>query len=75
MKTNGNLNVLAGVTNQRIVYGEEKGEDLGVSKLSYMWLIPKDAKKPIDGRMKVKTNRRTIMEFNEKQQQPELGKI
>ena len=24
----------------------------GVSKLGYMWLIPKDAEKPIDGRTK-----------------------
>lgn len=24
----------------------------GVSKLGYMWLIPKNAKKPIDGRTK-----------------------
>ena len=24
----------------------------GVSKFSYMWLIPKDAKKPVDGRRK-----------------------
>lgn len=24
----------------------------GVSKIGYMWLIPKDAKKPIDGRTK-----------------------
>ena len=24
----------------------------GVSKLGYMWLIPKDAEKPVDGRLK-----------------------
>ena len=25
----------------------------GVSKLGYMWLIPKDAEKPVDGRLKI----------------------
>lgn len=28
----------------------------GVSKLGYMWLIPKDAEKPVDGRIKNPTN-------------------
>ncbi|RMD00780.1 DNA-binding protein [Clostridium autoethanogenum] len=30
----------------------EENRILGVSKLGYMWLIPKDAEKPIDGRTK-----------------------
>ena len=37
-------------------------------------MIPKDAEKPVDGRMKQGTNRRRIMEFNEKLQQLRTGK-
>ena len=46
----------------------------GVVRFSLIWLIPKDAKKPEDGRMKAKTNRRTTMEFNENYSALGLGK-
>ena len=37
-------------------------------------MIPKDAEKPVDGRMKTRNKQRRIMEFNEKLQQLRTGK-
>ena len=36
----------------------------GVSKIGYMWLIPKDAEKPTDGRLKIKKQRGNKNENN-----------
>lgn len=43
-----------GISERRVQKLCEENRIPGVSKLSYMWLIPEGAKKPIDGRMKVK---------------------
>ena len=41
-----------GISERRVQKLCEKNRIPGVSKFSYMWLIPKDAKKPVDGRRK-----------------------
>lgn len=43
-----------GISERRVQKLCEENRISGVSKLSYMWLIPKDAKKPVDGRKKRK---------------------
>ncbi|WP_246597695.1 helix-turn-helix domain-containing protein [Faecalicatena faecalis] len=43
-----------GISERRVQKLCEENRIPGVSKLSYMWLIPKDAKKPVDGRRKRK---------------------
>ena len=37
----------------------------GVSKLGYMWLIPKDAEKPVDGRRKIRYEISTTLRIDE----------
>ena len=41
-----------GVSERRVQKLCEENRIPGVSKLGYMWLIPKDAEKPADGRRK-----------------------
>lgn len=41
-----------GISERRVQILCKKNRILGVSKLGYMWLIPKDAEKPVDGRTK-----------------------
>lgn len=41
-----------GISERRVQKLCEDNRILGVAKFSYMWLIPKDAEKPIDGRKK-----------------------
>ena len=41
-----------GVSERRVRKLCEENRIPGVSKLGYMWLIPKDAEKPADGRRK-----------------------
>ena len=39
-----------GISERRIQKLCEENRIPGVAKFSYMWLIPKDAEKPVDGR-------------------------
>lgn len=41
-----------GISERRVQKAGEENRIPGVSKFSYMRLIPKDAKKPVDGRRK-----------------------
>lgn len=41
-----------GISERRVQKLCEENRIPGVSKIGYMWLIPKDAEKPIDGRRK-----------------------
>ena len=41
-----------GISERRVQILCRENRIPGVSKLGYMWLIPKDAEKPIDGRTK-----------------------
>lgn len=41
-----------GISERRVQKLCEEGRIPGVAKFSRMWLIPKDAQKPIDGRIK-----------------------
>lgn len=41
-----------GISERRVQKLCEDNRIKGVAKFSYMWLIPKDAKKPVDGRRK-----------------------
>ena len=41
-----------GISERRVQILCSKNRIPGVSKLGYMWLIPKNAEKPIDGRTK-----------------------
>ena len=41
-----------GISERRVQKRCEAGRILGVSKIGYMWLIPKDAEKPVDKRLK-----------------------
>ena len=41
-----------GISERRVQVLCRENRIPGVSKLGYMWLIPKDAEKPIDGRTK-----------------------
>lgn len=40
------------ISERRIQKLCEENRIEGVAKFSYMWMIPKDAKKPVDGRKK-----------------------
>ena len=41
-----------GISERRVQKLCEDNRIKGVAKFSYMWLIPKDAEKPVDGRTK-----------------------
>ena len=41
-----------GISERRVQKLCEDNRIAGVAKFSYMWLIPKDAEKPVDGRKK-----------------------
>jgi len=41
-----------GISERRVQKLCEENRIEGVAKFSYMWLIPKDAEKPVDGRRK-----------------------
>ena len=41
-----------GISERRVQKLCEEKRIQGVSKLGFMWLIPKDAEKPVDGRTK-----------------------
>lgn len=41
-----------GISERRVQILCAQGRIPGVSKLGYMWLIPEDAKKPADGRIR-----------------------
>lgn len=45
-----------GISERRVQKLCEQKRIPGVEKFSHMWLIPKDANKPADGRRKEKTN-------------------
>jgi hypothetical protein len=46
-----------GITERRIQKLCEENRILGVVRFSRVWAIPKDAKKPIDGRLKTNKHR------------------
>lgn len=41
-----------GISERRVQKLCEENHISGVAKFSYMWMIPKDAEKPVDGRTK-----------------------
>ncbi len=41
-----------GISERRVQILCAQGRIPGVSKLGYMWLVPSDAQKPVDGRVK-----------------------
>lgn len=41
-----------GISKRRVQILYSQNRIPGVSKLRYIWLIPKDAEKPVDGRIK-----------------------
>lgn len=41
-----------GISERRVQKLCEENRIPGISKIGYMWLIPKDAEKPVDGRKK-----------------------
>ena len=43
-----------GISERRVQILCKEDRIPGVSKIGYMWLIPKDAEKPVDGRRKEK---------------------
>lgn len=45
-----------GISERRVQKLCEDNRIEGVAKFSYMWLIPKDAEKPVDGRRKEEQN-------------------
>ena len=45
-----------GISERRVQKLCEENRIPGVVRFSRMWFIPKDAKKPVDGRRKEKTN-------------------
>ena len=45
-----------GISERRVQKLCEENRIPGVSKIGYMWLIPKDAEKPKDGRLKKSNN-------------------
>ena len=45
-----------GISERRVQILCSQNRIPGASKLGYMWLIPKDAEKPVDGRIKNPTN-------------------
>jgi hypothetical protein len=53
-----------GISERRVQKLCEGNRIPGVSKLGYMWLIPKDAEKPTDGRLKSKKQRGNKNENN-----------
>ncbi len=46
-----------GISERRVQKLCEEGRITGVVKFSRMWLIPKDAEKPVDGRIKKRKER------------------
>ena len=44
-----------GISERRVQILCKEDRIPGVSKIGYMWLIPKDAEKPVDARRKVST--------------------
>ena len=46
-----------GISERRVQKLCEESRIPGISRLGNMWLIPKDAKKPIDGRFKPKQSK------------------
>ena len=53
-----------GISERRAQKLCEENRIPGVLKLGYMWLIPKDAEKPIDGRLKEWRKTRDEQDFN-----------
>ena len=49
-----------GISERRVQKLCEDNRIEGVAKFSYMWLIPKDAEKPAEGRRKVDNNLKKI---------------
>lgn len=47
-----------GISERRVQILCKKNRILGVSKLGYMWLIPKDAEKPTDARLKAERKKK-----------------
>lgn len=45
-----------GISERRVQKLCEENRIPGVVRFSRIWLIPKDARKPVDGRLKVKNN-------------------
>ena len=45
-----------GITERQVQAMCKNGKIIGVVRVSKVWLIPKDAPRPIDGRRKAKTN-------------------
>ena len=63
-----------GISERRIQKLCEENRIDGTEKFGRAWMIPKDAEKPVDGRMKTRNKQERIMEFNEKLQQLRTGK-
>lgn len=53
-----------GISERRVQKLCEGNRIPGVSKLGYMWLIPKDAEKPADARFKTTRNKQLREETN-----------
>ena len=47
-----------GISERRVQILCSENRIPGVSKLGYMWLIPKDAEKPIDARLKAERKKK-----------------
>lgn len=52
-----------GISERRVQRLCEDSRITGISKIGYMWLIPKNAEKPIDGRLKKIKNYILITKF------------
>ncbi len=55
-----------GISERRVQILCSQNRIPGVSKLGYMWLIPKDAEKPIDGRTKQPANKKSRLKYGTK---------
>lgn len=53
-----------GISERRVQRLREGNPILGVSKIGYTWLIPKNAKKPADARFKKRTKGDVSLENN-----------
>jgi hypothetical protein len=63
-----------GISLRRVQVFCEDGRIEGVSRMGKIWIIPKEAKKPVDGRTKAAKNEKTKRECSSHQQNKERRK-
>ena len=63
-----------GISLRRVQVFCEDGRIEGVSRMGKIWIIPKEAKKPVDGRTKTAKNEKTKRESSSHQQNKERRK-